>query len=66
VEAPKSAAAELVYTHSPRGFALISQRTDTLQRMYFQCDPAENVDNPARGPDQTPSPTTALLVLSVL
>ena len=31
--APKSAP-ELVYTHSPRGFALISQRTETLQRMY--------------------------------
>lgn len=41
-EAPKSAP-ELVYCHSPRGFALISQRTDTLQRMYFQCDPAEDV-----------------------
>jgi p-hydroxybenzoate 3-monooxygenase len=40
--APKSAP-ELVYTHSPRGFALISQRTDTLQRMYFQCDPDEDV-----------------------
>ena len=40
-EAPKSAP-ELVYTHSPRGFALISQRTDTLQRMYFQCDPDED------------------------
>ncbi|MFC9693823.1 4-hydroxybenzoate 3-monooxygenase [Kribbella sp. NPDC056951] len=42
-EAPKSAP-ELIYTHSPRGFALISQRTDTLQRMYFQCDPDEDVD----------------------
>jgi p-hydroxybenzoate 3-monooxygenase len=42
-EAPKSAP-ELVYTHSERGFALISQRTDTLQRMYFQCDPEEDVD----------------------
>ena len=42
-EAPKSAP-ELVYTHSPRGFALISQRTDTLQRMYFQCSPDEDVD----------------------
>ncbi|WP_090047850.1 4-hydroxybenzoate 3-monooxygenase [Lentzea fradiae] len=37
-EAPRSAP-ELVYAHSPRGFALISQRTDTHQRMYFQCDP---------------------------
>jgi p-hydroxybenzoate 3-monooxygenase len=42
-EAAKSAP-ELVYTHSPRGFALISQRTDTLQRMYFQCSPDEDVD----------------------
>jgi p-hydroxybenzoate 3-monooxygenase len=42
-EAPKSAP-ELVYTHSPRGFALISQRTETLQRMYFQCSPDEDVD----------------------
>ena len=41
-EAPKSAP-ELVYTHSARGFALISQRTETLQRMYFQCDPAADV-----------------------
>lgn len=34
---------ELIYSHSARGFALISQRTETLQRMYFQCDPAEDV-----------------------
>ncbi|HEX7302621.1 4-hydroxybenzoate 3-monooxygenase [Lentzea sp.] len=37
-QAPRSAP-ELVYAHSPRGFALISQRTDTHQRMYFQCEP---------------------------
>jgi 4-hydroxybenzoate 3-monooxygenase len=36
-EAPPSAP-ELIYNHSDRGFALISQRTDNLQRMYFQCD----------------------------
>ena len=41
-EAPPSAP-ELIYNHSERGFALISQRTETMQRMYFQCDPAENV-----------------------
>ncbi|MEV7196969.1 4-hydroxybenzoate 3-monooxygenase [Streptomyces sp. NPDC093510] len=41
VEAPPSAA-ELVYTHSDRGFALISQRTESVQRMYFQCDPDED------------------------
>lgn len=33
---------ELIYSHSDRGFALISQRTETLQRMYFQCDPGED------------------------
>ncbi|WP_371656263.1 MULTISPECIES: 4-hydroxybenzoate 3-monooxygenase [unclassified Streptomyces] len=41
VEAPPSAP-ELVYTHSERGFALISQRTESVQRMYFQCDPDED------------------------
>lgn len=40
-QASKSAP-ELIYTHSPRGFALISQRTETLQRMYFQCEPDED------------------------
>ena len=28
----------------PRGFALISQRTETLQRMYFQCEPEEDIN----------------------
>ncbi len=41
-DAPKSAP-ELIYNHSDRGFALISQRTETIQRMYFQCDPGERV-----------------------
>jgi 4-hydroxybenzoate 3-monooxygenase len=41
-EAPPSSE-ELIYSHSDRGFALISQRTETLQRMYFQCDPTEDV-----------------------
>lgn len=41
-EAPPSSE-ELIYSHSDRGFALVSQRTETLQRMYFQCDPAEDV-----------------------
>ena len=40
-EAPPSAP-ELIYTRSPHGFALISQRTPTVQRMYFQCDPTQN------------------------
>ncbi|MFI6585605.1 4-hydroxybenzoate 3-monooxygenase [Embleya sp. NPDC050493] len=42
-EAPMSAP-ELIYAHSEHGFALISQRTETVQRMYFQCDPEESVD----------------------
>ncbi|GAA3922492.1 4-hydroxybenzoate 3-monooxygenase [Microbacterium invictum] len=37
-EAPPSAD-ELIYSNSPNGFALISQRSETVQRMYFQCDP---------------------------
>ena len=37
-EAPPSAH-ELIYSNSPDGFALISQRSPTVQRMYFQCDP---------------------------
>ncbi|MFD0375449.1 4-hydroxybenzoate 3-monooxygenase [Streptomyces sp. NPDC127112] len=42
-EAPASAP-ELVYAHSEHGFALISRRTETVQRMYFQCAPDEPVD----------------------
>ena len=41
VEAPPSAP-ELIYANSEHGFALISQRNDHVQRMYFQCDPAED------------------------
>ncbi|MDN4477390.1 4-hydroxybenzoate 3-monooxygenase [Demequina sp. SYSU T00039] len=37
-EAPPSAE-ELIYSNSPAGFALISQRSETVQRMYFQCSP---------------------------
>ncbi|MFG6503898.1 4-hydroxybenzoate 3-monooxygenase [Microbacterium sp. P05] len=37
-EAPPSSE-ELIYSNSPDGFALISQRSPTVQRMYFQCDP---------------------------
>ncbi|ARJ04317.1 4-hydroxybenzoate 3-monooxygenase [Cnuibacter physcomitrellae] len=29
----------LIYSNSPDGFALISQRNEHVQRMYFQCDP---------------------------
>lgn len=41
VEAPASAS-ELIYTRHPDGFALISQRTADVQRMYFQCDSTED------------------------
>lgn len=43
-EAPPSAP-ELIYSNSDHGFALISQRSDTVQRMYFQCDPNEDVED---------------------
>ena len=44
VEAPPSAD-ELIYAQHERGFALVSTRSPTVQRMYFQCDPADHVDN---------------------
>src|SRR5699024_5644165 len=37
-KAPKSSE-ELIYSNSREGFALISQRSNAVQRMYFQCDP---------------------------
>ncbi|MBS0320687.1 MAG: 4-hydroxybenzoate 3-monooxygenase [Proteobacteria bacterium] len=40
-EAPPSSP-ELIYTLHERGFALVSTRSPTLQRMYFQCDPHAN------------------------
>ncbi|WP_447987111.1 4-hydroxybenzoate 3-monooxygenase [Nitrospira sp. Nam74] len=43
VQSPPSAN-ELIYTNSDHGFALISQRTESLQRLYFQCDPDEDPD----------------------
>lgn len=42
-EAPISSH-ELIYARHPRGFALISSRTADVQRMYFQCDPDDDVD----------------------
>lgn len=42
-EAPPSAD-ELIYSNSPDGFALISQRSPEVQRMYFQCDPDQDPD----------------------
>src|SRR3954451_19684215 len=43
-EAPPSSE-ELIYSRHERGFALISTRSPTVQRLYFQCDPADLVDN---------------------
>src|SRR4051794_30931436 len=42
-EAPPSAE-ELIYCNSADGFALISQRDERIQRMYFQCDPDEDTE----------------------
>jgi p-hydroxybenzoate 3-monooxygenase len=40
-EAPPSSE-ELIYANSADGFALISQRSPTVQRMYLQCDPEQD------------------------
>ena len=44
VEGPPSTE-ELIYTLSERGFALVSTRSPEIQRLYFQCDPEDSVDN---------------------
>ena len=44
VEAPPSSD-ELIYAAHDRGFALVSTRSKALQRMYFQCDPAEKPES---------------------
>ena len=36
---------ELIYAHSDRGFVLVSTRSPTVQRLYFQCDPGASVDD---------------------
>ncbi|MES2260041.1 MAG: 4-hydroxybenzoate 3-monooxygenase [Pseudomonadota bacterium] len=36
---------ELIYARHERGFALVSTRSPTVQRLYFQCDPTDHVDN---------------------
>jgi p-hydroxybenzoate 3-monooxygenase len=41
--APSSS--ELIYARHDRGFALVSTRSPTVQRLYFQCDPRDSVDN---------------------
>jgi p-hydroxybenzoate 3-monooxygenase len=43
-QAPPSSP-ELIYTHHPRGFALVSTRSPEIQRLYFQCDPHDEVDH---------------------
>ena len=42
VEAPPSTA-ELIYAHHERGFALVSTRSPQIQRLYFQCDPQDEL-----------------------
>jgi p-hydroxybenzoate 3-monooxygenase len=36
---------ELIYARHDRGFALVSTRSPTVQRLYLQCDPADDVAN---------------------
>src|SRR5262245_16885396 len=43
-EAPPSAK-ELVYCLHDRGFALVSTRSPSIQRLYFQCAPDDDVTN---------------------
>lgn len=43
VEAPKTQK-ELIYATHPEGFALISTRSESIQRYYLQCDPNDTVD----------------------
>lgn len=44
VEAAPSST-ELIYALHERGFALVSTRSPTVQRMYFECDPHDDVAN---------------------
>ncbi len=43
-EAPPSSE-ELIYASHPRGFALVSTRSATVQRLYFQCSPHERAES---------------------
>jgi p-hydroxybenzoate 3-monooxygenase len=36
---------ELIYTNQGDGFALLSTRSPDVQRMYIQCDPADDIAN---------------------
>ena len=44
VEGPPSTE-ELIYCLHERGFALVSTRSPEVQRLYFQCDPNDSVEN---------------------
>ncbi len=44
VEGPPSSE-ELIYTLHERGFSLVSTRSPEIQRLYFQCDPNDDVAN---------------------
>jgi len=44
VEAPP-ATDELIYAHHERGFALVSTRSPSIQRLYLQCEPEDQVAN---------------------
>ncbi|MDP9474607.1 MAG: 4-hydroxybenzoate 3-monooxygenase [Actinomycetota bacterium] len=44
VEGPPSTE-ELIYALHERGFSLVSTRSPEIQRLYFQCDPNDSVDN---------------------
>jgi p-hydroxybenzoate 3-monooxygenase len=43
-EAPRSSE-ELIYALHDRGFALVSTRSPSLQRLYLQCDPHDHTGN---------------------
>ncbi len=36
---------ELIYSHTDRGFALYTMRSESLARLYLQCDHDEDIDN---------------------
>jgi p-hydroxybenzoate 3-monooxygenase len=36
---------ELIYAHHASGFALVSTRSPEIQRLYFQCDPNDDLAN---------------------
>ncbi len=45
----RPASDELIYSHSDRGFALLSMRSPTVSRLYVQCDPDDDL---AEWPDE--------------